>query len=250
MHVAESPHAGPVCCKGWFHGDRITHAFSVIGRPRSCTLARLGAIDLRVQTQIPSVLASRCRSRACTTSFYRSTARRPDAGSCGCYRNGGEPGESVRGRSKCSHHADMCVAGMSDLVNRSRPAPVVVVVRLMCNRSWVEDDMRAGRHQLAKVYLGYPCRCGRRRLAEWIFVPRCGRRGADRSSHGWARVGGSWTKGIRPAPLMPAMDGPIRWGAFAVTLRWLGGPHPVRAQAVGLARRLPAQRRGLAPGIG
>ena len=71
---------------------------------------------------------------------------------------------------------------------------------------------------------------------------------ADRSAQGWARVGVSWTKGIRPAPLTPAVDGPIRWGTFAVTLRCLGGPHPVRAQAVALARRLPAQRRRLAPG--
>ena len=50
-----------------FHGDnflfsnaslQITNAFSDIGRPRRCTLARLGAIDLRAQTQIPSVLRS------------------------------------------------------------------------------------------------------------------------------------------------------------------------------------------------
>jgi hypothetical protein len=50
-----------------FHGDssvfsnaswhsRITNAFSEIGSPRRCTLARLGASDLRAQTQIPSVL--------------------------------------------------------------------------------------------------------------------------------------------------------------------------------------------------
>src|SRR5215468_1444693 len=38
--------------------SRITNAFSDIGRPRRCTLARLGAIDLRAQTQITSVLRS------------------------------------------------------------------------------------------------------------------------------------------------------------------------------------------------
>jgi hypothetical protein len=42
--------------------DQITRLglndFSDIGRPRRCTLARLGAIDLRAQTQIPSVLRS------------------------------------------------------------------------------------------------------------------------------------------------------------------------------------------------
>ena len=37
---------------------RITNAFSDISRPRRCTLAGLGAIDLRAQTQIPSVLIS------------------------------------------------------------------------------------------------------------------------------------------------------------------------------------------------
>src|SRR5262249_30168127 len=38
--------------------SRITNAFSNTGRPRSCTLARLGAIDLRAQTQILSLLRS------------------------------------------------------------------------------------------------------------------------------------------------------------------------------------------------
>jgi hypothetical protein len=35
--------------------SRITNAYSDTGRPRRCMLARLGAIDFRAQTQIPTV---------------------------------------------------------------------------------------------------------------------------------------------------------------------------------------------------
>jgi hypothetical protein len=69
-----------------FHGDnsvfsntslhsRITNAFSDIGRPRRCTLARLGASDLRAQTQIPSVLRSDTPTHFAACAGKRLSAR-------------------------------------------------------------------------------------------------------------------------------------------------------------------------------
>src|SRR5262245_16808469 len=64
-----------------------------------------------------------------------------------------------------------------------------------------------------------------------------------------APVAGSWTGGVRPVTLAPAADGPSRRGTFAFAPGGRGVPHPVRARAVALARRLSARCRRLVLGI-
>src|SRR5262245_30185689 len=66
---------------------------------------------------------------------------------------------------------------------------------------------------------------------------------SDRRALGTARAAGSWTTGIRPVPLAAAADGPNRWSTFACAPGGQGGPHPVRAWAAALARRLPTRCR-------
>src|SRR5262245_44533395 len=58
-----------------------------------------------------------------------------------------------------------------------------------------------------------------------------------------------WTMGVRPATNATATDGPSRRGTFAFAPGGRGVPHPVRARAVALARRLSARCRRLVLGI-